>query len=187
MINLLWAIPIWCIFIVIYVPMILLGWILIPLAVLFGAYEVRQSQFYDKQILSFTWPIMFPWGNEEDGISAGRQYKDCGPEWKQIIYWTAVRNPVNNLRFVPILSVIVNPKKVRFIGNLDDIQLYDTKIPQWFFAWQGPYANFYWQFNFLGHLRRFWIGWVIYPTDIFGVTNYRKFGAMFTIQFKVVK
>jgi hypothetical protein len=176
--------------------LIILGWILVPLAVMCGAYEIRRSIYWpEKYIWAFTWDIMLLWNNEEDGCLAGKQYKDLKSIPLQIIYWSALRNPCNNLRFVPILSCRINPKKVKFTGSFgsstdkylpkDEVMKYDTKIPQWYFASCGLYSCIYWQFTCLG-LRRLWIGWSIYPTDIYDVTEYRKFGTAFNTQFKKV-
>lgn len=151
----------------------------------------------------FNWRFMFLWDNYEDGIAAGEQYWKAPNRFIQIVYWSCLRNPVNNLRIVPFLSVKINPDNVKFIGKVDGlrwnlteedkdqhkvlIQMFDTKVPQWYYARDGLYSTFYIQFNALGHLRRFWIGWKIYPTDVYGVTPYRKHGAGFTSQLKVVK
>lgn len=183
MIRLIYAIPTWILFTGLYIILILAGWLAVPIAVVFKAYRETVGKHH------FTWPIMYIWDNYEDGIAAGRQYKDYGALWKQIIYWSCLRNPVNNLRIVPILSCQIEPSKVRFVGSFtgQDIYKYDTKIPHWFFAWQGLYSNLYIHFMLGGKLRRLWIGWKIFPTDIYGVTPYRAKGAGFALQFKVVK
>jgi hypothetical protein len=193
--RLLYAVPIWLLFLMCQIPFFILGWILIPLAAACKAYETRISPVTGKTGVHWTWKIMFPWGNEEDGILAGQIYRDFKNDFLQIVYWTALRNPTNNLRYVPHISCKINPKKVGFIGSFgsssfhyhETLLKYDTKVPQWFFAWQGLYSNFYVQFNLRGKLRRFWIGWKIFPTDIYGVTEYRKHGAGFATQWKVVK
>lgn len=182
------SIIIWILFItLIQLPLILLGWILIPPMAYFKVYYTRKSWCYDYDILAWKWN-WFNWvyGNEEDSILNGEQYSAQDSDFKQIVYWSANRNPVNNLRIVPYLTCIVDPIRVKYIGNLDDVLLYDTKIPQWFFCWQGLYSDFYWQFNFRGHLYRAWIGWKLYPTDIYGVTEYRKYGTGFALQFNKV-
>lgn len=178
--------------------LMIIGWIVIPIAVLFKVYKHDILSAVSPEMCHFTSKLMFIWDNYEDGICAGRQYHDFGANWKQIIYWSCIRNPVNNLRITPYLSCKINPTEVRYSGSLPVTKIfdYDTKISQWFFAWQGIYSNFYYQFIApftiplimkRGELRRFWIGWAIYPTDIFGVSNYRKHGAGFKSQWKAVK
>lgn len=193
----------WPIFIfLVFIPLLIIGWVMVPLAAICRAYEKTDDNLdkpADGPIYQFTWPIMFVWGNYEDGI-ANRNYKQFDSMFMQIVYWSCIRNPVNNLRVMPILSCKIEPKRVEFIGSFghlhgnsmsknltETIKSYDTKIPQWFFAWHGLYSNFYWQFNLFGKLRRIWVGWKIYPTDIYGVTKYRESGAGFAQQFKVVK
>jgi hypothetical protein len=185
----------WAFMLVIRTVLILIGWILIPIAAYKKAYVVNVKSIGPVNETGtvvykahFTWKLMHLWDNYEDGI-ANDTYVKFNSMFMRIVYWSAFRNPVNNLRITPILSVMISKDKVFYIGSLpgDQIRSYDTKIPQWFFAWQGMYSNFYWQFNLFGELRRFWIGWKIYPTDIFGVTEYRKRGAGFALQFKRVK
>jgi hypothetical protein len=184
---------------------------MVPLAALCGAYVKTDDNLYkpaDGPIYHFTWPIMFIWDNFEDGI-ANKNYYVAPNMFLQIVYWSCLRNPANNLRIVPYLSLMINRDKVHFIGSLgnsdyfrkmifskniapnmayDILHDYDTEIPHWFFAWQGIYSNFYWHFHLFGKLRRFWIGWKIYPTDIVGGPyGYRDKGAGFALQFKVVK
>jgi hypothetical protein len=130
---------------------------------------------------------MYIFGNEEDSIINGKQYFDAGSERAQIVYWSMIRNPVNNLRFIRPFSFLLAPDKVGHIGSCTNLDDYDKLTPQWFFAWHGLYSNLFWQFKLNGKLKRFWIGWAIYPTDVRGVTRYRQFGVMFTIQYKTVK
>lgn len=200
------SLPMWALMFTLNTVLIVIGWLVVPVAVICGAYKERKSKYYDSQILAFTWPWMYLWGNEEDGIAAGIQYKDMGSVGWQIIYWSCLRNPVNNLRFVKWLSCNIEYDCVRFIGTYGDvlsreeainmigigrqgstIDAYDSKTKHWFFAWHGLYSCWYWQFVLFGKLRRLWIGWKVYPTDIYGVTEYRKYGAGFCTQFKAVK
>ena len=199
--RILWGIISWMGFtFLINLPTILLGWILIPIAAACGAYEAYQGHDgagTPRVQYRFTWKFMWLWDNEEDGI-ADKTYWVAPNMFLQILYWSCNRNPSHNLSNVPYLNCKIQPEKVRFVGSEgnktdekppknNNYMLYDTKIPQWFFAWQGPYSNFYWQFILNGKLRRFWIGWKIYPTDINGVTPYRKNGAGFATQWKAVK
>jgi hypothetical protein len=166
-----------------------MGFVLIPIATICRAYTQEASYAKDGSLrykYHFRWKFMFLWDNYEDGICAGWQYYNTGNIGLQIIYWSCWRNPVNNLRITPILSCKIEPWRVGYEGNLKNLYQYDTKIPQWFFAWHGVYTNFYWQFMFKGKLRRFWIGWKIFPTDIYGVTEYRRHGAGFAVQLKTV-
>ena len=90
-----WAIPTWILFLLFRTFMILLGWILIPIAVLFRAYEAyegRDGVGTPRTQYRFTWSFMYPWDNNEDGIANDTYYR--APNLGlQIIYWSCVRNP----------------------------------------------------------------------------------------------
>jgi predicted PurR-regulated permease PerM len=181
-----------------FTVLIILGWIFIPIAALCRAYiktDENLGKPYDGPIYHFTWPIMWLWDNQIDGI-ANRNYKQFSSLFKQITYWSASRNPVSNLRFVPILSFKINPAKVRFIGSFVNymdlykpeshklVSKYFSKEPHWFFAWQGLYSCFYLRTK----NREFLAGWKVYPKDIFGLepTSYRFKSTGFGLQFKKV-
>lgn len=183
--------PLWLTFLAFRVIMVIIGWVVIPIAALCRAYSSSKSG--GQTVWHFTWKWMFLWDNYEDGI-ANDTYVKFNSMFMRIVYWSCFRNPVNNLRIVPYLSCKIDPERVDFRGSFGGressevaIRTYDTKVPQWFYCWQGLYSNFYWQFNAFGKLWRLWIGWKIYPTDIYGVTEYRKLGAGFATQFKRVK
>jgi hypothetical protein len=195
--RLIYFIPTWLLFFfLISLPTIILGWVFIVPAAILDLTTIRKSRVHDRLIDVWSIPLMWIWGNEEDGICAGRQYCYFKSNTLQTIYWSALRNPVNNLRYVPYLSCIVNPSKIQFIGSFGDsdqkylpkeeVLKYDTKVPHWFLCWQGLYSGFYWQFNLFG-LRRFWIGWKVYPGSIYKVPEYQKHGAGFAAQLKKVR
>ena len=211
MYRLIYSIPIWIFFLVLTTILNIIGWIVVPIAALCKAYvktDDNLSKPNDGPIYHFTWKFMKLWDNWEDGI-ANRNYYKAPNMFLQIVYWSCLRNPTNNLRAVPVLSLKINPEKVRFTGSITvyedklgncmegspydnafkaDTYLYDTKIPQWFYCWCGLYSNFYWQFNLFGKLRRFWIGHKIMPRDIYGIpeASHRYKLAGFAIQFKAV-
>lgn len=173
---------------------ILLGWILIPIAAGCKAYTwTWDGEKHEKKenpwVAHFTWPIMRLWQNFEDGI-ANDMYWKAPNTFLQIIYWSAIRNPANGLRTLPYISCQLRPEKINFIGSFppSDLELYDTKIPQFFYCWQGLHSNIYWQFYIGKSLYRFWIGSAkLYPTDILGGPyGYRAKGSGPVIQFKKV-
>lgn len=176
--------------------MILLGWVLIPPQALLYKWlaKERKSYEFNKTVLAWRIPLMYPWGNEEDGIVNGEEFIDW-PKWFRIIYWSAVRNPANNLRFIPILNVKIVPEKVKYKGafkGLDPnhvvtLKDFDDDTKRfWYLCWQGPYSNIRFHFKMFGKIWRFWIGWKIYPEDQDGIPewSHRKNGAGFALQFK---
>lgn len=180
---------------------------MIPLAVAFKAYAPTYVPEFGKTVTLFTWPIMKPWQNLEDGIVAGEEYLDK-PEWFRILYWNCIRNPANGLRFIPLLAPIPEPSKIRFIASflrdepLAQEQLYNLEEHDtfWYFVWQGPYAGFRWQFIMpftvkipftkygfnKGELIRIWIGTKFYPSNVYKVYEYQKWGVGTTFQIKDV-
>lgn len=213
------SLPLWAVHTILLIPLYLLGWVMIPLAAACGAYyldDPNNNKPKDGPIYHFTWKIMYLWDNFEDGI-ANKNYWVAPNMFLQIVYWSAIRNPTNNLRTTPFFSVMIKASKVRFIGSFGSsshyrpiikkrqppgkLLWYDQKIPHWFYAWQGLYSNFYWQFvmpfhfkipwTSLGYTRgdlmRIWVGHKIYPTDIMGKPlGYRERGAGLANQLKVV-
>jgi len=192
MFRLLYAIPSYLIFTIFRTFMILLGWIVVPIAAAFGAYEPytgKDGVGNQRTDYRFTWKIMYPWGNREDGI-ANDTYVKFDSMFMKIVYWSCFRNPANNLRYVPFLSVEIDPNKVRWVGGPHELPAsYDMKPAEaeWFFCWCGFYSNFWWQFRMDDSIWRAWIGWKIFPVDIYGVTGHRKESAGFATQFKRLK
>lgn len=184
--RLVYAIPSWIFIIVITIPIYLLGWILVPIAAGLRKYYVSEYNGH-KVVYHFTWKWMLPWDNWEDGI-ANATYWTAPNMFLQIIYWSCIRNPTNNLRIVPYLSCKINPARVCWIGTNKSSAFFDRKPAEveWFFAWQGIYSCYWNQFMWRGHIWRLWIGWQIYPSDTQGVTPYRIPGAGFALQFKKI-
>lgn len=186
-------------FLVLRLVVILLGWLVIPPMALFHKYttQTETSIINGRTILNFKYKWMFPWNNNEDGVLAGEELIGY-PDTIRIIYWTAWRNPANNLRFIKHLSVKINPEKVKFIGtkyvkDIDGVKKiallrdYDKDKYRFFcLTWQGMYYNIRFQWKMFGKIWRFWVGWKLYPHDKLGLPNwdYRRYGAGFATQFK---
>lgn len=196
MLNVLRALlfaPTWIGFLAIRTILIVIGFIVVPIAVLCRAYHVRQSTVYPERIVrAFTSKFMWLYGNEEEGIG----YYGEGSTAQKILYSECVRNPVNNLRYVPVASLKIDPSKVRFVGTLGD---FEDNLPQdtvrkydldaenfWSLTWHGMYSNIRGHFK-LGKTRyRFWLGWKIYPEDMYGIPadSHRAARVGFATQFK---
>jgi hypothetical protein len=205
----------WSGFLALRTALILIGWVVVPIAVHCGAVSMRLRELAGKDVefWYFTWPWMFLWGNEEEGIA----WYGEGSVANRIIYSSCYRNPCNNLRYVPWLSLKIDPTAVRWLGsgvscinessNLilrvsqyykahifianakgtlgDYLKTYDSDAHDfWYFAWHGHYSCYRRHFTVLGRRYRFWLGWKIYPQDIYGVFDHRKESAGFATQFK---
>ena len=184
-------------FALLWIPLYLLGWVLIPLAAGCGAYKQDSSGLYH-----FTWPFMAIYDNKSDGITC--QDKDATGNYVfwptvtslygRIWRWSAMRNPLASITIIPLVHCAIQPSRVGFDGtygdginghayNYESLFQYDTKTVQWFVAWCGFFSCFYWQFKWNGGLWLFWFGSKIIPPDIKGVATYRTPRTYNTIQF----
>lgn len=202
MIRLLYFIPTYLLFLLFRSAMILLGWVLIPpQALLYKVLSKEEISIVNgRKILNWKLGFMYIWSNQEDGIVAGEEFIGW-PTWWRIIYWSAIRNPANNLRFLPYISCKIIPSEIE--ASLSDIKDIDGQVTpkervtnlrsydddRYRFItliWQGWYSNLRIQFKMFGKIWRFWIGWKIYAHDSLGVNplDYRAKGAGFATQFK---
>jgi len=158
--NLLWAIP-WMLVtwlsleLLVWLPLYLLGipalWMGQCLSPILLMPSIMPS---DPMRLGFTWKWLDWWvGNFEDGLL---------PDWWKDLEGTYMtwflRNPVTNLRFVPIISTKPDADKIRWCGTLDYVPHDDTSRG-WFVCWQGPYVGFLYQ----GSKWGCWFGWKVSP------------------------
>ena len=179
----------------------ILGYVVIPPMALLHKYTTKTeiSIINGREILVWKSPLMFIWGNNEDGLIGASEYKDK-PIWFRIIYWTTIRNPANNIRFIPYLSVTPTPSKIKFkvFGKILDFDGNEVALDNEYrildkdeyrfttLTWQGIYSNIRIQFKMRGKIWRFWLGFKLNPEDQFGLweLDYRRYGAGFARQFK---
>lgn len=190
--RLIIASPFWIIMLPIRTIFILLGWVIVPLAVLLRRYEVIATwKGQERYKFKDSW-IDKVWGNWEDGIAAGRQYHDTGSVPLQIIYWSCLRNPVNNMRTLRPFAVHVDGRHVDYIGKpFTNPRDYDRKDAnglypdQWYLVWQKLQYGLYIVRSFgpFGR-RRLWLGWKLFPENQNGPTPYQSRGVGFTLQFR---
>lgn len=198
----------WIFFWLLRVVFVVLGFVLIPIALMFNAYETRQSKVWsERTIVNWTWEFMHPWGNEEDGILAGEELIGY-PNAIRIFYWSAIRNPANNLRFMPFFSHKINKDTVEYKSSFkfqDELQDELDKFHYvfmaeegrfekefWYLAWDGLWrSNFRIEFKAFNKYWRFWFGNTkIYPSDKYKEVqpeDYRYYGAGPVSQFKRIK
>lgn len=205
-------IPIWIATVIVRGALFLLGLVLIPLAVMCGAHDVMVAPYYEHEVRLFTWQVMRPFQNYEDGIDAGLEFKDS-PVWVRILYWSMIRNPVNGFRWLPVVSTKIEPEKIKF-----DLSFYfntkntknninqNTKtslsmltaleegvyFPNFqYFVRQGWYANYRIERRIGKYIVRFWIGnFKGYPSHKHGVNqtnDYQRYGSGPVLQLKIRK
>lgn len=162
-----------------------------------GSKYYRDEKGYPFWILAWKPKWAWLWGNEEDGIGGPQWWDDrvSGDLTKQVFLWSAWRNPVNNLRYVPVLHPKPDVKRIKWIGNsLDCHESLKARRedglgygkPFWLYAWQNAYAQFWiiWPLTKDRHFR-LRIGWKVLPRDFLAgaVTDYRKIRYPFGLQF----
>lgn len=166
------SLPSWTVMLlVIRLPLYLLGFPLI--AWQSKQVEVRPSRYFpNRRLLQFRARWMWLWGNEEDGVDGLRggdsaqarwadETEDCSPRGR-IFLWSAWRNPVNNIRYVPVLNPHFNSCQIRYIGTDHEPVAGERG---WFYIWQGLYSAFRLETG----RRRVWVGWKFRPEDVNGV------------------
>lgn len=174
----------------------LLGLIMVPIALLCGAYAEQWTPFGRFKLL-FTWSFMAPWSNLEDGLFPP-EYKLRYPNWgflRLAFTWCALRNPASGLRWAPILSTKIDPFQIHFVGSLGRMgqqypTLYEEKQPSFVYIWHGYYSCFWWHFKvpFIGRLGRLQLGHKFYANDWWPQDfGYRAHGTGFSAAFKLIQ
>lgn len=127
------------------------------------------SRYFPRDVMRFpSWA--WPYQNEEDGVD-GLRGGDTAQQWwadrtagwnpiRRIFVWSAIRNPVDSLRWLPLLNPKLDPARVRFIGMDHEP---DNGEAGSYFAWLAgtPYSCIRverWDW-------RFWLGWKLHPED----------------------
>lgn len=182
------SLPIWLAYTLLSLPFYLLGYPICYLLAKREAWEV--TKIYP---LTFQWKAKwaFLWGNANDGVVGPQwwylEHTDW-PAWKRAFMWSAVRNPINNFCLIPWLHPVIDPARVRFVGNSDDPSLksdVNRKPVEWSFTWQGLYAGVVWRKQLdATHHRQIRLGWKLLPKDRFGVPDgdHRKARCSFATQ-----
>lgn len=161
----IFSIPLWIIVGLIHLLFILVGY---PLIWWQSAYVVIDQ----KKMPQFRARWMWIYGNKEDGID-GLRGGDQAQRWwldltrsmtvrQRIFAWSARRNHVNNLRYVPLLCPRFRPAWIGYMGTGDEPP---DGQSGWAYVWQGVYTGLY-----LKTPRTwFWLGWKFRPSDRNGV------------------
>lgn len=144
------------------------------------------------------------WGNEEDGVTGPvwwqqrtgvhGAYPMVGMYWHKAwsaYRWSALRNPSNNLRFIPIINPVIAPARIRSwewtrTKPLHRAQYAGPVLQYAVLTWQGVFSGIRCHILFRGSQYRFWWGWKLKPEDAQGVppTDMRAPRCGFGTQFK---
>jgi len=132
-----------------------------------------RSKRFDRIVLQFA-PAFWLWNNDEDGVD-GLRGDDPAQQWwadktagwspqKRIFVWSAFRNPVDSLRWVPLLNPKLEPSRVRSIGMSHEP---DKGENGWYYAWLS--GTLYSCIRFERWGCRLWLGWKLKPDDVNGL------------------
>lgn len=187
--RILLSLPLWLAYTALEVVLDVIGLFVIGGLALTQSVTARRSKFWPRLVV--TWKggwLTWLWGNEEDGVVGPTWWTQLNPNrggrWLAF-HWSALRNPVNNLRFVPGINPVIEPKRIKFIDWVSEPGKPDVIVV---YTWQGIYSGLLILFPFRGGTFRFWLGWKLKPEDRSGVadTDMRKPRCGFAIQFKRV-
>lgn len=169
------SIPVWLVRLAVMLVLAILGLPVIYVLAWQAWCWPTKSRRFDRVVLQFPL-IAWLWNNSEDGVD-GLRGGDPAQQWwadktavwspqKRIFIWSAFRNPVDSLRWVPLLNPKLEPSRVRFVGMDHEPAKGENG---WYFAWLAgtPYSciraeRWGW---------RFWLGWKLKPEDRNGLQS----------------
>lgn len=165
-VRILLSVATWLLVAAIHLFFVLLG---LPLI----AWQSGRLTVDEQRKLHFKARWMWLYDNREDGVD-GRRGGDPAQDWwmqrtkdrtlrERVFLWSALRNPVNNLRYVPIICPKFHPDQIGFYGTGDEPP---DGQSGWAYTWQGIYSGLYIK---RPHLW-FWIGWKLRPSDRNGIS-----------------
>lgn len=185
----------WPIYLAVSTALHLIGLVLIALLAGLRLWTFEAPRVWPRSLEVRAWKgglLTWLWGNEEDGVLGpmwwqerqGITIQHAPSIWRVIrcaYRWSALRNPTNNLRFLPWVNPVIDPKRVQFREGYIGRAL-------WVFTYQGPFAGIIAFPTIKGRTFRFWLGWKLKPEDQDGVpeTDFRRYGCGFAVQFKRV-
>ena len=156
------ALIVWALHTALWLPLFLLGLVIVPVLALRGDYVYRWSAPYRRTVLAWrsNW-VQAIYGNWEDGID-GLRGGDAAQEWWrqetqgaakawQIIRWSALRNPTNGLRFTPLETFSFDPRRLRWRANCANCHdaLLEARAAGrggvfYLICWHGPVRAQFW-------------------------------------------
>jgi len=170
--RILLSVPIWLLRLAVLLFFAIVGLLVVGVLAWQGWCWPTYSARFNRTLLQFPL-IAWPWCNYEDGVD-GLRGGDPAQQWwaektagwgarRRIFIWSALRNPVDSLRWVPVLNPKLDPARVRFIGMDHEPAKGENG---WYYAWLAgtPYSCIrYERFGF-----RFFLGWKLHPEDAKG-------------------
>jgi hypothetical protein len=165
--RILLSLPVWIARLAVLLFFAILGIPIVALLAWQAWFWPTPSTRFGRTVLQFPL-IAWPYCNFEDGVD-GLRGGDLAQQWwadktagwspqKRVFVWSALRNPVDSLRWVPILNPVIIPRDVRFIGMDHEPAKGEGG---WYFAWMGFYSCLRYETK----THRLWVGWKLKPED----------------------
>lgn len=171
--RILVSIPLWLLRVALLLVLAAIGIPVIGVLAWQGWCWPTPSKRFNRTILQFP-RVAALWNNDEDGVD-GLRGGDPAQQWwadktagwspqKRIFIWSALRNPVDSLRWISLINPKLDPSRVRFVGMDHEP---DHGESGWYFAWLAgtPFSCIRierWGF-------RFWLGTKLHPEDVRGL------------------
>lgn len=156
---------------------IVLGLILVPVGYYLSGLVLVPGLVNGEWIWMFRSRALWLWGNDEEGVDGFEVHHPMfarHPTFRMVWYWSAVRNPFNNIRFAKSVNAVPEPKEYRVWWN----------SPKYGWLIQQRYLLGF-QVRLFG--MRFWFGFKFKPSDLDGPLpewDTRAQGLGFAMQFK---
>lgn len=191
--RLLYSVPLWAVYSAVALVLWIVGAAIIPVMAWRQWWELRPSFAYADRRPVMCWRVRlidYVWGNAEDGVTGAEWYRALHADWparRCAVFWSAFRNPTNNMRFWPIVNPVIVPRRVHYLGAFDaEQQARETGAFTWSLTWQGVFAGLRLVVPVRGRLVRIWAGWKLRPSDRSGIdpNDYRFPRCGFAIQCK---
>ena len=191
--RLLYSVPLWAVYSAVALVLWIVGAAIIPVMAWRQWWELRPSFAYADRRPVMCWRSRLVdrvWGNAEDGVTGAEWYRALHADWparRCAVFWSAFRNPTNNMRFWPIVNPVIVPRRVHYLGAFDaEQQARDTGAFAFTLTWQGAFAGLRLIVPVRGELYRVWWGWKLRPSDRSGIdpNDYRFPRCGFATQLK---
>ena len=146
--RLAYSIPLWLAYSAVALVLWIVGSLIIPVMAWRQSWDLRPSFAYADRRPVLCWRSRIVdriWGNAEDGVTGAEWYRTLHSDWSArrcAIFWSAFRNPTNNMRFWPLVNPRIVPARIHYCGAFDaEQQARDTGAFAWCFTWQGAFAG----------------------------------------------
>ena len=191
--RLLYSVPLWAVYSAVALVLWIVGAAIIPVMAWRQWWELRPSFAYADRRPVMCWRSRLVdrvWGNAEDGVTGAEWYRALHADWparRCAVFWSAFRNPTNNMRFWPLANPRIEPRSIHYLGAFDaEQQARDTGAFAWTLTRQGVFSGLRLIVPVRGELYRIWWGWKLRPSDRNGIdrNDYRFPRCGFATQLK---